>query len=87
MEILAAVNWEDIVLVGSAMGVFTGGKAITTKLLKSNGGSGKYIKELCDEKHKLIDKRDGEVTKNFDKVFEKLDKIMEHLVSYANGKQ
>ncbi len=94
--ILATVNWQDILLVGSALGIFQGTKMIHGAI-KSKGekveptnGNGKYSQLLCDEKHKNINIRQneikgemGELKKDmrdgFKVVFEKLDRIQEHL--------
>jgi hypothetical protein len=75
VEILAAVNWEDIILVGSAMGIFQGTKMLMPKK-KANG----YNQRLCDEKHRIIDERHQEIRDSFRNVFTKLDKIQEHLL-------
>ena len=78
MDCLAAVNWEDIILVGSAMGIFAGGKILHSKLTNSSNGG--FSQRLCDEKHKTIDERHVEMRQNFQKVFDKLDTITEHLI-------
>lgn len=74
--LLADVTWENIVLIGSAVGILGGGKVIHGKVTSKTNG--RYIKQLCEEKHKVIDERHVEMKDNFKKVFEKLDRIREH---------
>ena len=88
MDLLATVGWEDIVLVGTAMGIFQGTKMLTGKLSskpngKSNGGQ--FSQALCDEKHKNIDTHLSEIrtaqSTGFTAIYAKLDKIQDHLMN------
>lgn len=76
-NILAAVNWEDLILVGSALGLFTGSKYMHGRATKAKLNGSSFNKDLCDERHKVIDQRHQEVKEDFQTVFTKLDKIMD----------
>jgi len=79
-SLLVSVNWEDVILVGSALGIFTGSKYMHGKIARPKPNGNSFNKDLCDERHKVIDQRHQEVKEDFQTVFTKLDKIMDHLV-------
>ena len=80
---LAAVNWEDIVLVGTAMGIFGGGRMLLARKT-GNSNNGRFSQRRCDDKHealdKLIDERHRQLSDNVRKIFDRLDTLTEHLI-------
>lgn len=56
--ITAQVNWEDLVLVATALGIFTGGKALHARITGNAGSNvkfnqnGNFNQKMCDERHK-----------------------------------
>ena len=79
MELLADVTWENIVLVGTAMGIFGGGRFAIGKFFGSNG-NGKFSQALCDQKHKHMGESLERIDKNVDKIFDHIDEIKGHLM-------
>ena len=76
MEMLAEVTWENIVMMGSAMGVLTGIQALREK--RRNGKS--FSRSLCDEKHKNIDNKLDHIRENQINSEAKLDKLINHFL-------
>ena len=77
---LADVTWENLILVGTAMGIFTGSKVLHTRLTNKGNGNGKYSKQLCDTKHANLGASIDRIDKNVDKIFDNIDTIKEHLM-------
>jgi hypothetical protein len=78
VDILASVNWEDILLVGSALGVFQGGKLMLSKTKPKENG--KYNKALCDERHRTVDRNTAEIKTGLADMSKKIDRLVEHLL-------
>ena len=87
INMLASVNWEDLILVGSALGVFQGGKMLLTK--KPSNGTAKgdpFNQEICTLRHNQLDERHTEIKaslaelksdmrKGFETIFNRLDNM------------
>jgi len=91
IDVLAAVTMDDLILVATGIGIFGGGRYAYGKLSRSNGngkpsrsnGNG-FSQRLCDERHKHVDGQIEDVkktmTSGFSVIYQKLDKIQEHLM-------
>jgi hypothetical protein len=77
MEMLAAVTWEDIVMVGSAMGVLTGVQVWRERRHNNNRG---FNQALCDEKHRNIDSSLVNIEAHQQSISDKLDRLIEHFL-------
>ena len=77
--LLADVTWENLLLIGSALGIFEGSKYMRAKIAKPRS-NGTYNKALCDERHKVIEENRQEMKDSFQTVYTKIDKVMEHLL-------
>jgi hypothetical protein len=76
MEMLASVTWEDIVMVGSAMGLLTG---IQVWRERRHNGRG-FNQALCNEKHRSIDSSLVNIESHQKSISDKLDRLIEHFL-------
>lgn len=90
-EMYASVSWEDILLVGAAMGILGGGQSLYKLRAARKNGNGQFNLRLCEERHKKIDEKlqeiktesttmRREVREDFKSVFRKLDAIQQNLM-------
>ena len=79
MMILAEVNWQDIVMVGSAMGILSVVQIGRERLSKKNG-NGIVTEKFCNERHTATTKSVDDVKDGIKAINGKIDQIIEHLL-------
>jgi len=87
VDVLATVTMDDLILIATGIGILGGGRYVYSRLNRTNGssgGNGTFSQKLCDEKHRHIDRQIDDVKQTmgngFTVIYQKLDKIQEHLM-------
>lgn len=80
MEVLAEVTWDNLVMVGTAMGLLGGVQVLRERRQNGRANPDTFNHKLCDEKHKNIDTAIVNIESHQKSIAAKLDRLIEHFL-------